>query len=333
VRLANEHFLVFDKVIEVLPHWSLRSRAKFQTLGWAPEEVEVLFSNRLFDAAPILRRIPWTQFDPPNGRKFSLVDRSLGATDTGLSLSIKETDYFTIRSVLSGLTFELRTEFGSLDPRNNRIPHSLCLHFIARCGDGKVLCMLNDDRKAYGSSMWSVSAEEQFSEVDLDSVHPIKALFRRALLEEVFGLRDKNIPLDARWSRVEASVRSMRVWSLFVEEQIANFTLLGVCQLNIDSDALRMFLVSLVEEGSAGRDLEGRLYLLNDQELRELLVTGESMAAGLFSGESATLRTENLHWTTRYRIFRLLRALDAAPLNPHDVGHRATKAINRNREN
>ena len=317
LHAANEHFLVFNRVIEVLPHPSLSSRASFAFLGWAPDEIPVAFRNESFDASEILARGGGKKnYDPPNGRKFCLADRSLGGTDAALSLHLRETDYFTIRSVLSNLPFALRSEFGSLDPRTSRIPHSLCLHFIVRCSDGSVLLLLNQGRKAYAGGTWSVSAEEQLKDSDLTDTSPLLALFRRAMLEEVFGLSDERIHLSTRWARIEQHVRSLRIWSPFLEEHINNFSLLGVCQLSSPPTAVRGAVRRFIDDGSAARDLEGKLHFAAADQLEQLLICGSASATGLFSDESRQLLAENLHWTSRYRMFRLLRALRGEPLVP-----------------
>lgn len=317
LHTANEHFLVFNRVIEVLSHYSLSSRASFTSLGWVPDEILVDFKNGYFDASEILARIGGKKsYEPPNGRKFCLANRSLGGTDAVLSLHLQESDYFTIRSVLSNLPFTLRTEFGSLDPAQNRIPHSLCLHFIVRCDDGSVLLLLNERRKAYAGGTWSISAEEQLKDIDLREASPVLALFQRALLEEVFGLSDEHIPLSARWDRIKDHVRSTRIWSLFLEEHINNFSLLGVCQLSVNPTALRRVVQQFINDGSAARDLEGKLYFTSRDELERLLILGGGTATGLFSGGLMKVFAENLHWTSRYRMFRLLRALNGGPLAP-----------------
>lgn len=317
VHAANEHFLVFGRVIEVLPHYSLNSRARFASLGWTPDEIAIHFQNESFDASEILARVGGMKsFDPPNGRKFCLTDRSLGGTDAGLSLHVKETDYFTHRSVIANLPFSLRAEFGSLDPAKSRIPHSLCLQFIVRCDDGSVLMLLNETRKAYAGGTWSVSAEEQLNDEDLSDASPLLALFRRAVLEEVFGLSDKRIPLSTRWDQIKEHVRSVRIWSIFVEEHYNNFDLLGVCQLSLNPTKLRNVIRQLSDNGSAARDLEGKIHFTSREQLELLLIRGSASATGLFSDERTNILAENLHWTSRYRMFRLLRALSGKPLAP-----------------
>ena len=82
------------------------------------------------------------------------------------------------------------------------------------------------------------------------------------------------------------------------------------------ADSLRKFICSLTNEGSAARDLEGKLHVIAESELEQLLVRGDALAVGLFSDQEARVLAENLHWSSRYRIFRLLRALRGAPLTP-----------------
>lgn len=317
LHAANEHFLVFNRVIEVLPHFSLTSRASFASLGWAPDEIPVVFTNESFDASEILARVGGRkEYDPPNGRKFCLADRSLGGTDDALSLRLQETDYFTIRSVLSNLPFTVRSEFGSLDPAHSQIPHSLCLHFIARCSDGSVILLLNENRKTYSGGTWSVSGEEQLKDSDLDDASPLLALFKRALLEEVFGLSDERSSLSVRWARIEQHVRSLRIWSLFLEEHINNFSLLGMCQLSSPPATVRDAMKQFIDEGTAARDLEGKLHFVSTDQLEQLLIGGSASATALFSDQEERVLAENFHWTSRYRMFRLLRALKGEPLLP-----------------
>jgi len=316
LHAANEHFLVFNRVIEILPHYSLNSRSGFASLGWRPDEILVDFKNEIFDASDVLTRIGGgkNSYDPPNGRKFCLVDRSLGGTDTALSLKLQETDYFTICSVISNLPFALRSEFGSLDPAQNRVPHSLCLHFIVRCGDGSILLALNANQKKYGGGTWSVSAEEQMKDSDLTASFPIDALFKRAILEEVFGLSDEKVPLVKRWAQIEEHIHSIRIWSLFLEEHLNNFSLLGVCQLSVTRTQLRIAIEQLINDGSASRDLEGKLFIASSDQIERLLILGSANVTGLFSDSCEEVLGESLHWTSRYRIFRLIRALNEGPL-------------------
>lgn len=317
LRAENEHFLVFNKAIEVRAHPNLGSRTNVYGLGWSPDEISVTFDHVQFDASDILARTGGlAEFDPPNGRKFSVVDRPLLGTDTDLALNLQETNYFTIRSVIRDLPFARRREFGSLDPQKNRIPHSLCLHFVVRLADGSVICLRNETRKAYAQDTWSISAEEQIKENDVTASSPVQTLFRRAVLEEVFGLSDDGVPVDERWARIADDVRCIRIWSLFVEENINNFSLLGFCQLICDPAGLKATIQRLANEGVGVRDLEGKLFTTSRTGLERLLIIGDCTAMGLFSSDKELLAAEQLHSTSRYRAFRLLRALNGGPLAP-----------------
>jgi hypothetical protein len=237
-------------------------------------------------------------------------------TDTDLELKLQETNYFTIQSVVRDLPFARRREFGSLDPRKNRIPHSLCLHFVVRLADGSVICLRNEARKAYAQDTWSISAEEQIKAEDLSGSSPLQTLFRRAVLEEIYGLSDDGVPVDERWGRITDDVRCIRIWSLFVEENLNNFSLLGFCQLTCDTPGLKATIQQLANEGVGVRDLEGKLFTTSRTGLERLLIMGDCTVIGLFSGEQELLGAEQLHWTSRYRAFRLLRALSGGPLTP-----------------
>jgi len=319
LKATNEHFLVFNKVIEIRAHPNLGSRRPLSGLGWSPEEISVKFDQLPFDASKILAQIGGLKaFDPPNGKKFSVVDHSLLGTDTDLALHLKETDYFTILSVIHDLPLARRQEFGSFDPHDNRIPHSLCLHFIVRLADGSIVCLRNEDRKAYARNTWSVSAEEQIKAEDVTTNSPVQTLFRRAVLEEVFGLSDDKVPVDERWTRIEGNVSFIRIWSLFVEEHINNFSLLGFCQLSCKPPELKSVIKKLANEGVGVRDQEGKLFITSQTELECLLMKGNCKTTGLFSGDQVPVGAENLHWTSRYRAFRLLRALKGGPLTTPD---------------
>ena len=319
LSLENANFLVFDKVIEVLPHQSLSTLSGLSNLGWDPCKIGVYFSGEFFDATDALEFAGGKRpFNPPNGRKFSLVDRSISGTDDLPTLHLKETDFFTLESIKPAIMKdpEVRAKLGSLDPARNHIPHSLCLHFLIRFSDGNVLCLYNDKRKAYGGGTWSVSAEEQLKDLDLQSLAPIETLFRRAVLEEVFGLSNDQTPVDQRWAQVSDTVSSLRIWSLFLEEHINNFSLLGVCQLSIVPDVFVQKYNQFVSQGSVARDLEGSLHIVEKNQLQRILIVGWGTARELFGTREPMIRAEKLHWTSRYRIFRLLRALEGRALQP-----------------
>jgi hypothetical protein len=318
---SSEHHLVVGQAIELIPHPQLNSRAPLEDLGWDPADVDLMDQQVTFDARDLLTRAGGPRvWDPPNGVKFSLVASSFVTTDSPrLVLETRRTDYFTLRSVLPLVRADpdVRAQFGNLDPSRNRIPHSLCLHYVVRFSTGDVLCMRRDSRAAYHGNLWSFSGEEQLADQDFETALPCLSLFRRAFCEEVLALRD-DAPLEDRWREAADVVRHMRLLSVLLEERIHNYALLGVFQLNCDPLEFVGLSNQLVDRGTGTRDPEGDCYLVNEADLPGLLVSGRCRARGLFHGAEAVVRAEHLHPTSRYRVFRLLRAVRRRPLAVRD---------------
>lgn len=321
VTRSNEHHLVVGQAIETIPHPQLNSRAALEDLGWEPADVDVTDRQSAFDAGELASRAGGVKdWDPPNGIKFSLVATSFVTSDSPrLSLDTERTDYFTLRSLLPlvGANPAVRAVFGHLDPSRSRIPHSLCLHYIVRFSTGDVLCMQRDPRADYHGNLWSFSGEEQLAERDFEAAQPCLSLFQRTFCEEVLALRDET-PLEERWRVASEAVRTMRLWSVFIEERIHNYSLLGLFQLTCDPAEFVTLHNQLVDRGIGTRDREGDCYLVKDIELLGLLVDGRCTARALFHGAEADVRAENLHPTSRYRVFRLLRAVKRRPLELGD---------------
>ena len=321
VARSNEHYLVVAQAIEIIPHPQLNSRASLVKLGWNPSDVELTDMQIPFAADELLAHAGGLKsFDPPNGIKFSLVNTSYVTSDSPrLSLSTVRTDYFTLRSVLPLVKSEssIRARFGSLDPSKNQIPHSLCLHYVARFANGDVLCMRRDLRAAYHGGLWSFSGEEQVADRDFESGTPCLSLFQRTFCEEVLALRDE-VPLEERWQLASPIIKSMALWSVFLEERIHNFSLLGFFQISCDPDDFVRLHNSLVNRGIGTRDREGDCFLVTGSDLLSLLVEGRCRAVPLFTSSEAEVRAENLHPTSRYRLFRLLRAVKRRPLQQDD---------------
>ncbi len=320
-RRSNEHYLVVGQAIETIPHPQLNSRAALELLGWDPADVDLIDRQTKYETAELSTRAGGLkEFDPPNGVKFALVGTSYITSDSPhLSLETERTDYFTLRSVLPFLKSDssVRSEFGSLDPSVNHIPHSLCLHFITRFSSGDVLCMRRDVRAAYHGGLWSFSGEEQVADRDFEVATPCLSLFQRTFCEEVLALRDET-PLDERWRIASPIVQTMRLWSVFVEERIHNYSLLGLFQLNCEPKEFVTLHNDLVNRGVGTRDREGDCYLVRHSDLLRLLVEGRCNATPLFMGAETEVLAENLHPTSRYRLFRLLRAVNRKPLEPGD---------------
>lgn len=322
VSRSNEHYLVVGQAIETIPHPQLNSRAALDRLGWDPADVDLTDRQSQFDVVALAARAGGLRdFDPPNGIKFSLVATSYVTSDSPhLSLETQQTNYFTLRSVLPLVKSDpaVRVEFGRLDPSQSRIPHSLCLHYVVRFSSGEVVCMRRDVRAAYHGGLWSFSGEEQVAGRDFETATPCLSLFQRTFCEEVLALRD-DTPLEERWKIASGTIQAMRLWSVFIEERIHNYSLLGLFQLNCEPSRFVALHNELVDRGIGTRDREGDLYLVKDSALLRLLVEGQCKAQRLFQGaEEEDVRAENLHPTSRYRLFRLLRAVNRRPLEAGD---------------
>ena len=316
---ANEDHLVVGQAIEVISHPEINSRFELSKLGWRPEDVEIRDLQLCFDATSIVENSGGLKsFDPPNGKKYSLVETSFVTSDSPhLALSTKSTDYFTIKSILPTLRCNpaIRAEFGDLNPTLNRIPHSLCLHYLVRFANGDVLCMKRDSRAVYHGDRWSFSGEEQVSELDFESDTPCLTLFQRTFCEEVLPLRE-NRPLVERWREASPIIERMALWSVFLEEEIHNFSLLGFYQVNCDPEEFCAYHKDLVAKGVGTKDTEGKYYIARESDLIGLLVAGNCMVSPLFAAtEKVEVLAQNLHPTSRYRVFRFLRALNRGPLN------------------
>lgn len=322
VSQTNDHFLVIGQAIEILPHPNLNTRSNINELGWNPEDVQLNDLQEEFDANVLLDKSGgYKEFDPPNGRKYSVSNTSFVTKDSpNLSLELIRTNYFTLKSILPTIKQhpELRAEFGSLNPANNHIPHSLCLHYITRFAGGEVLCMKRDKQAAYHGNLWSFSGEEQLSEEDFKFAIPTVALFQRSICEEVFSLREDN-PLEEKWKLASSHIINMNLWSIFIEEKIFNFSMFGVYQLKDSISDFVSFHNKLIDEGTGSRDREGEFYFVEQDSLKKLLFKGDCMAKALFSSGDQLIRAEDLHPTSRYRIFRLLRAINRKPLQPENI--------------
>jgi hypothetical protein len=321
---ANEHFLVVGQAIEILPHLALNTRADVNNIGWDPEEVVFNDTQQKFADKEILEKVGgYKEADPPNGVKFCLSDTSIAILDSpDLVLDLQRTDYFTLMSILPSIkqNSKLRMKFGSLSPPLNQIPHSLCLHFVVRFSDGNILCMRRRPKAAYHKNLWSFSGEEQLSDSDFIFKTTGLSLFQRTLCEEVLALRDKSpATLAERWAIASPLVKNMRLWSIFLEEQIFNFSVFGFYQLEYDTQEFVSFHNDLINRGIGTRDKEGDYFVASSKMVENLLFKNQCVVQGLFTPESQTLSAETLHPTSRYRIFRLLRAIHRKPLEPQTI--------------
>jgi hypothetical protein len=276
------------------------------------------------------------EFSENNGLKFCLSEIEPPNSDRYevLNLWVRETRYNTIQSVLfrdpeayerarrtvkSGQPIPedvfivprnpaLRRRYASLEPHRHRIPHALCLHFVARFIDGSLLCMQRKPDTPYYPGAWSFSAEEQLKDVDFSFAKDVASWWmRRTALEEVFlyGSYEPGI-VSNRWAEIEGMVDFMRLWSINLEWDSCNWSAFGIIGLNITPDELRAFLID--HRPSLQDDQEGMLCSTPRDEVDNLLMAGRCKVFGLINGTERTVTVEDLHPTSRYRLWRLRRA-------------------------
>ncbi len=319
-KFEESHFIV-GKIIEVVPHPYLHTKAKITDIGWSPDSILVKETQKKFQTKEFLQTIGGIQeFDLPNRIKFSLVNVMGANTDNPtLTLELHQTDYFTVQTAIQGLHENptLLQMYGSLVPAENKIPHTLSLHYIVRFVDGSVLVTRREQGIRYYPGAWSFSGEEQIAEFDTKSKHPIESLFQRAFCEEVLPLSDTDTVRD-NFAIAQKIIKSMSVFSLFFEQEISNFSLFGVFQLTIDAEDFVEMYTKVINETSGNRDREGNLFLVSQKNLQDLLYNGKCETEGLFNKKRYSIHEHDLHPSSRYRIFRLLRAVNKRPFQEFD---------------
>ncbi len=323
VAQGAEPYPVIGSAVETFIHSTLNTRADYLQLGWDPAQVKIIDTRRVIDPSPILARIPGGLFplgaNESNDTKFVLASYSRPFKDNegDLTLSFVRTDWQThntVRNSKNGVEADdqLALEFGSLDVEMNRVPSSVGLHYIVRFEDGSVLLLKRSPDIAHDKNKWSISGEEQFKIEDFEG-GTLERVFRRALCEEVVGLFDRNPgTLDRRWcEHVSDKIKTMRLWGLVFEEHACVTSCLGFYQFRISKNEFVEWHKRLVDLCIGTRDKEGRLYYTTTEELDRLLRIGMCQAWGLFERSSASVAVDagQLAKTSRYRAFRLIRAI------------------------
>jgi hypothetical protein len=261
------------------------------------------------------------EFSPPNRPKFGIARLPTGTTDDdSLDVDLFETDWNTwmsVRTVIERNT-DLRHELSHVLPERNALPQSMSLQFVVRFANGEVLAMKRKEGLASYPNSWSFSAEEQISDRDFHSGNKGAAeqLFRRSFIEEVFGRREGDSDLFTRIWTDDCSrlVSSHKLWSFFLEENVGIVQLFGVYQLNIQPRDLRQIHEAAVSAGWGTTDPEGYWYVVDEKEINSLLQEGRCFAERLHGDPDRRLiKSEGLHATSPYRLWRLHLALNRRP--------------------
>jgi hypothetical protein len=321
LKAGNDHKLIVGKVIEISSHPTLNSRAFIGDLGWDVAEISISSTPNDFNHSRFALK---SGIVPANikhdGDKFSLIEiGELNSDNPELKLKVSKTKFSIVQSAKEALMLDgsLRTRFGSLDPSASIVPHSLCLHFIMQFADGNLLMQKRSNLSYYGGC-YSFSGEEQLSDKDfVKNNKPALSLFKRAFCEEVFPLVDNKL-LDNNWTLARSAIKRMKIWSLFLEEEIMNFDLLGYYELALDVSDYRKKFIAIQNSARGSRDNEGSMYIISLDNIKKMISCGSCEITGLFSEKKEMISEEILHPTSRYRMFRYLRAANKGALKMSD---------------
>jgi len=314
---SNLNLLVVGNLIELVVHPNINSAVDIRRSGWDPQEIIVNYDSEEFDVDELIDMAGGIKkVLPPDGVKYCLVNTPFVTEESPtIVLELQQTKYSIIETArdLVKENNNLIGEYPNIVLEENKLPTSFCLHFIVRLRKGKILCMKRARRMAYYPNYWSMTGEEQFSDIDLENGNPIDYLFKRALCEELLHSRNVN---DTALSLVDDKINFLRILSLGVEWPDINPALFGVAQLNVDENELREFLkdqkAGLFSSGD--EDREGSFSTITPSDAIKLLEFGECPGKELFSQNSIVLTSDKLHPTSRYRIYRLLRSIKRSSL-------------------
>lgn len=265
--------------------------------------------------------------EAPNGtnnKKYTLSETPVDYLDAASSLCLKlrSSDYYTVKKFAALIhgdsNTSVRHSLASLLPEFQKIPGSLCLHFLLQLADGSLLCMLRRGNSDYSRGQISITGEEQFSKEDMDAGpdHAMNHWFRRALCEEIFPLRATNSGmLERNWNEIKVFVQSMRVYSVFYEEEYANYSIYGYAKLDLDPTEFKIKFEELARTHASGRDKEGKYYLLSREQAINFAVNGKGTLSSVWGDDAAIeFGDEQLyrpHSTSRYRILTFLLSVGA----------------------
>jgi hypothetical protein len=319
---SNQSLVVVGNTIELIKNPNLTSLKPLNMIGWRPADVTFRVTEErrfqhILDAVGGIN----PALTPPNGPKFGVARVPFVTNDSDEMpvFSFYRTDYFTQRSVTLAIERNalLRSRFANLDPVTNAVPQTASLQALVLFHNDDLLCMWRDKKADSEGDTWSFTFEEQTREEDFDSpgVYPGSAefLFRRALVEEVFGTRSTSISdIIAAWEKCEEYVIAHRLWGMFYEVATASFQFIGFYWLSALPKDLAAYQLQSKADGWLGTDPEGRFFVMSREEQMRLLETGSASVTGLH--DSSDIRRVGgdspLHRTSLYRLWRLSLAMN-----------------------
>lgn len=320
---------IVDSVVEVFGHPYLESRLPLAQTGWAPNEVFLIYSGLLdislvasdkqitteFTASEMARKKAGlgSALQGDSNPKFAIVDTSTPFHDvTNFTVALKKTDYFSIlrtRPAISRLP-ELRIKFGHINPRENRVPQAAAIQFSAIFADGEILAIRRGKDTFPFPGSWSFSGEEQFDSSDLESDERdrTQSAMLRTAQEEIFPLarvneRSKRLAVISRFTPY---VRSMRVWSVFLEEPTVTYSIFCVYELNLNAREYADVTYKMIQSGLGQHSREGNYHSVKLSEISTVLQGRKVSATPIFGSDSCWIEPKDLHPTSRYRLIRLI---------------------------
>jgi hypothetical protein len=114
------------------------------------------------------------------------------------------------------------------------------------------------------------------------------------------------------------AIQSMRIWSVFLEEDSGNISMFGVARLKIGLSGFRVFSDRCTNTNAQffRRDNEGELYSCSESELGKLLNGDEVRVHSIFGQRERLVNPRNLHPTSAYRAYHYLAAKNPNRLKP-----------------
>lgn len=316
--LKGHDLPVSGRVLELWSHPSLDGYGPLDSLGVDPSQLVLNDSAPTPDFSEVLKQCGGVvRQDGDNNTKFGIGRLPLGTKDhNGFTVDYYRTDWDTWLSVrkYAEKHDEFRHRHMDTSAEGILLPQSMSLQYIVRFRNGDLLALQRGDRVESQAGRWSFSGEEQLSKDDFGQ-GPTAAgirLFRRTFLEEVYGLRPEEIAqADGDWEMdCQPMIKSMRLWSFFLEETVGSIQMFGLFQLKVNPDELKESHKRRTMNGKGARDNEGKLWIVPHTGISELLTRGYTFATRLHRPEGALVDAEGLHDTSRYRLWRLHCALE-----------------------
>ena len=118
--------------------------------------------------------------------------------------------------------------------RENLPPNSLCAHALVMTSDGYVVVMKRDAATSYYSKRYSVSIEEQMSDLDVFKGKVCLRTWIERMCEEEFGITRQNTNCD--------SLGNIYLMSIFEEKEILNIALCIYIRLKVSKAQLQYIL-------------------------------------------------------------------------------------------